>query len=90
MLMVFSVFDARSGSYSPHLYCAVNEQVAARMFQDAVMSREETMLRSHSEDFSLRCVGLFDEDSGLLVEQDPKVVISAEEIVRRSVPREEG
>lgn len=83
MWMLFSVQDVRASEYGAHLICARNEQVAARMFADAVLGPGESLLRLHPEDFRLCLIGYFNEETAELSPELVSVVITAEQIVRR-------
>lgn len=63
MWIVFSVYDKKACEYG-QLYLARKEQVAARMFADAITA--ENTLGKYPEDFCLMAVGQFDETEGLV------------------------
>lgn len=58
----FSIFDAKAAAFAQPFYAA-NNAVAIRMFQQVVNDRD-TVISQHPEDFSLFCVGEFNDADG--------------------------
>lgn len=79
MQCVFAVYDSRAEQYGM-FFPATNPEVAARMFADAILHGPETIMRMHPEDFALKFVGTFDEETGALVGQSPSHVVSASQV----------
>lgn len=67
---IYSIRDARTGFLHPTF--EVNDAVAARNFEHAVVN-SDSVLFSHASDFSLYRLGLFDEESGQIT-PDPMPV----------------
>lgn len=91
MWLVFSVYDNAAKEYG-QLYLARNATVAARMFTDAIIGPQETVLRLHPEDFELHELGEFNEQNALLVNKatGPESIISATEVLRRHDTNQQG
>lgn len=61
---VYAVRDVKCGFQTPHVN--VNDQVAVRGFESAVM-QSQSELFTHASDFSLYKIGEFDADRGQLI-----------------------
>lgn len=93
MWCVLSVYDLKAQEYGP-LYLARTEQVGGRMFADAVVGGPaDSTLRRYPEDFVLRKVGSFDEESGELFSSiddggEPRDILKAVDVIlmREAVP----
>lgn len=83
MWVVLSVYDRKAAEFG-QLYLARSEAVGARMFADAILGPQETILRQHAEDFVLVRVGEFHEMDGALAACVPGDVIEAVEVLRRA------
>lgn len=64
MTKVFSVYDSKARVFSTPFF-ALTEGVAIRMFVAGV-NDPTTQLCKNPEDFTLFCVGTFDDDIGVL------------------------
>lgn len=62
---VFSIRDFKTGFLAPT--CEVNESVAVRNFEHAVLQSEQTLFFSHPEDYALFRIGHYDSDTGDLI-----------------------
>lgn len=63
MYIITSVRDRKTEEFRG-LYLSRTAEAATRMFLDAILSGEDTVIRQHPEDFYLAQVGFFDEDTG--------------------------
>lgn len=84
MWVVCSVYDRKAREFGQLLIARSNE-VAARMFADAVLGPQESILRLHPEDFVLVLVGEFDEVAGDLYGCGHVNVAEAEAVVYRPI-----
>lgn len=66
---VYSVFDEKAVSFMRPFIFTTDGQ-ATRAFSDGV-NDSSCHLSKHSEDYSLHCIGTFDEKSGLIVAETP-------------------
>lgn len=64
----YSLYDVKALTYSPPFYCAAHGQ-AVRMVMD-LAGDNNTMVGRHPADFTLFCVGRFNDQSGELVAND--------------------
>lgn len=62
---LYSVYDRKSEAYSPP-QTIVNDGVAIRMFNESCKSDPDSMWSKYYEDFSLFCLGEFDEKTGMI------------------------
>ena len=82
-LMVFSVFDTKAGAYASPFFMS-NQAQASRDFGDAVQN-PKLHLNKHPEDFSLYCLGIFDDNSGKIESFDtPDHVCNAVDFINNS------
>lgn len=58
----YSIRDARVGFMN--LQAQQNDQVAARGFKNLLESPERNVINSNPEDYSMYCIGEFDESTG--------------------------
>lgn len=65
MYIVTSVRDRKTEEFRL-LYISRTSEAAKRMFADALLTGEDTVIRQHPDDFYLAQVGYFDEDTGEL------------------------
>jgi len=79
---VFSIFDSAAQCFAQPFY-APAEQVAIRSVKDMVQ-KEGNQLHAHPEDFDLRHVGMFDDNSGALDSCEPRVVCRCKDLTVRS------
>ena len=71
---IYSICDKLTGFMTPTV--DLNDASAMRNFEHAVLS-PGSLLNSHSEDYSLCCVGTFNSDTGEVEPLNPvKVVVS--------------
>lgn len=78
ILQVFAVFDSKAGFFGNPFFDQ-KEGSAIRNFADAVndTSNPNNMWNKHPEDFSLFCLGEFDNNSGELIPSLPKSLVTA-------------
>lgn len=79
-LNMYAVYDEKAQAFRS-MHFVQSDGVATRNFGDAVCSENPNTayLRQHPSDFSLYCVGSFDDESGLV-----QAVVPARLIVRAS------
>lgn len=63
VLGLYSVYDITAMVYSPP-FCAVNDEVAKRVFQQLVASDPTAMIARYPKDFIVKRVGSFDDALG--------------------------
>lgn len=89
--MVYNVYcirDSRIGFLTPVL--EVNDEIATRNFFHSVVNSND-VLASFSSDFSLYCLGQFDNDAGVFISKGlPRFVVSADAALTHfSTPKKE-
>lgn len=70
LLHAYTVYDNKSLTYSPPFF-AVQDGVATRMFQDLV-NDTNTSVGQHPADYTLYCVGTFNDATAQLEPTAPK------------------
>lgn len=70
---VYSIQDVKTGFMAPTV--EINDQVAMRNFQHAIM-QSESILFTHASDFKLYKIGEFDSDTAVLDQVVPLVLIA--------------
>lgn len=83
----YSVFDNCSKTYTQPFHLARNEQ-AVRAFSDAVNSKDHQFAQ-HPEDYTLFCLGSFDDNTGHYENQTPAPEPLANGLSVKIVKREE-
>lgn len=79
MYALYAVYDAKGNEYRS-LFPARSDGIAVRLFSSAVRL-PDSELGSYPDDFSLVCLGFFDERSGEISREDARMVISARALV---------
>lgn len=74
LLNAYSLYDSKALSYSPPFYCSAHGQ-AVRMVIDLASDHGNNVGR-HPSDFTLFCVGQFDDSNGRLLPADVREHIS--------------
>lgn len=59
---VYAIRDAKTGFLSPT--CEINDQVAQRNFESAVLNSDHSLFFTHPDDYSFYRLGSFNSDSG--------------------------
>ena len=59
---IFSIYDSKAEAYNTPLYLAAKGQ-AVRAFDDQV-NKEGSEIGNHPEDYTLFCLGTFDDSTG--------------------------
>lgn len=78
---LYSVFDSKGGFHlSP--FPAANDAVAARQFGE-FCTNPETPMNKHPEDYSLKAIGSFDDESGAVGPIDHRSIAHASTYVIR-------
>lgn len=75
---IYTIFDAKAHAYLPPFYMQ-NEKVAIRAFKDAVDDPKSNFYR-HPEDYTLHCIGTFDDETAQLDTSIPFLVASANQV----------
>lgn len=80
-LKIFSVFDSKAAFFGNPFY-EQHDASAIRAFSDAVAekSNPNNMWAKHPEDFSLTCIGEFDNETGEIKPQLPISIVTASAI----------
>lgn len=89
---VYSLFDRKLRLYG-QVFEERNDYSVQRMLADGVRGIPESLMSKHPDDFDLYQVGVFDEESGLLNDQDtwiPRLVCCVAELVGRPALSKEG
>lgn len=66
---IYSIRDMKSGFLAPTV--EVNDAVAQRNFEHAVLNSEQSLFFSHPEDYALYKIGEMDSDKGVISPQVP-------------------
>ena len=77
---VFSVFDIKAACYSAPFF-QHNDSVATRSFID-VVNDPKSAVYIHPEDYILREIGEFDDNTGVLKAIEPKTLVTASAVQR--------
>lgn len=85
MLKVYCVKDAKIGMNQP--FVCNNDLDAMRQFQDTINRPPQNGIKStlalHPEDFSLYCLGSFEQETGK-IEPEQRLLVSATDLVKKS------
>lgn len=82
MFVVLSVYDRVAQVYGS-LVLDRSLVAGIRGFGDALKSGKESTILQHADDFDLVTLGTFDELTGELCANDPKLVITASALLRQ-------
>lgn len=77
---MYSIYDERSKMYQAPVV-RMNDSVAMRDFETSVKS--EGMMAKFPEDFSLFCVGAWDDEKGVVVAVAPSRIAHAMDVIRK-------
>ena len=81
-LKVYSIFDKAAKAYNTPFFMH-NKALALRAFEDNVNSAEENNISKHPEQFSLFCLGEYDDSKGTFeLLQQPELEATALELVK--------
>ncbi len=80
MLLMYTVFDVKSASYGRPFFLQ-NDAMAIRSFSD-IANDQGTMIYRHAEDFSLLCVGTFDDAVGVIKPETHRPISSAAALIK--------
>ena len=83
-LSIYTIHDVKAQNYGKPFY-AFNDDVARRSFEQEVNNPESTLNRA-PEDYTLFCIGSFDDSTGLIDEQVPHSLGSALEYYQQPKP----
>ena len=87
-LCFYSVFDSAVGAYMRPFVMQSDGQ-AVRQFTDEAVGADNP-IASHPEDYSLFRVGMFDDNSGTIIAEEPTCLARAHEVVAASRTIEPG
>lgn len=74
----YSVYDIKVGYGMP--VTQENDAVAMRNFENVCLD-EHSVFHTHCSDFSLRCIGTFDTDTGEISPTTPREICAASDFV---------
>lgn len=77
---VYSVKDNKACSFQG-CYLFTTDGVAVRALTSQTMLQGNPVLKENPEDFDLYCVGSFDEETGKLEGEEPRLLIHFGEVV---------
>lgn len=83
MLGIYSVHDNAVGAFMSPFY-ARSKGEAVRSFTEAANDPKH-QFALHAADYTLYCIGVFDDNSGMLKPMDPDRIISATEATIKSI-----
>lgn len=87
LLNAYSLYDVKALTFSPPFYCSAHGQ-AVRMVMD-LANDPNTMVGRHPEDFTLFCIGMFNDATGGLLPADNREHVSdAVALLARRHPRD--
>lgn len=79
-LKIFSIYDEKALSYNTPQYLA-HQGEAIRMLQ-TTLDNKESMISKYPKDFSLYCLGLYDNNTGRFEGyNEPKLIMRASELL---------
>ena len=78
-LKIYSIFDTASGMYFRPFFMQSDGQ-AARAFKDLSTDLEHDVGK-HPEDYTLFCLGEWDDNNGEIIAEDPRRLATALEMV---------
>ena len=79
-LKIFSLFDEKAQAYNTPQYLK-HPGEAIRMLQ-TTLSNKDSMVAQYPEDYSLYCLGTFDDNNGKIAcTVEPELVIRATELI---------
>lgn len=81
---IFSIYDTKAKAYLPP-FILPEEAMAVRTFGDCV-NRDDHQFHAHPEDYSLFCLGIFDDKIGEIVHNAPEIVATGLELVDTTKP----
>lgn len=75
-LVVCSVFDNKLGAYARPMFTP-SRGVAIRSFQDELQRQaDDNIMAKHPDDFSLHCLGTFDDENGQFEQSGVEILVS--------------
>lgn len=75
---VYSIYDKKSATYSLPFYAPTHDTVCRVVVSSMIDRRADYYL--HSEDYSIRFIGEYDEKQGLMIPCDPVSIKTCEEL----------
>lgn len=87
LLKIFSIYDEKACVYNTPQYLA-HKGEAIRMLQTTV-DNKDSMLNKYPEDYSLYCLGTFDDNKGAFRGySNPELVVRASELIADKVQKD--
>lgn len=84
MLGIYAVEDTKSGEFRG-IFLQRSNEAAVRLFTDAILHGEDSMMRRYPQDYQVCRLGEFSELSGVIVGcEHPIVLATALQVVRRA------
>lgn len=82
-MKLYSIFDKKANIYNTP-FPAPTDVHAARTFSMQVNNaNDHNMLNFAPEDFSLYCIGTFNDHTGEIAAQTPEMLIEAEKLIKK-------
>lgn len=81
---VYSIRDRKVGAYMTPFF-SLNDDTAVRSFSHAC-ENPQSLMSSYPEDYSLHCIGIFDDESGELLPESPRFLCNAPSRAAASLP----
>mgnify|MGYP001463066401 CR=1 FL=1 len=76
----YAVFDEKAEVFSSP-FLEISDGTAIRAIQDIVINNKDHVFAKHPSDFSLHCLGDFDETTGVITGQpEPTKIIEVEKL----------
>ena len=79
---VYSIYDRTAQVFNTPFF-QHNDGMAIRAFQDNVNS-QDSVINKHPEQFSLHCLGEYDDQTGTITTQEPVLLTSGNELLQQS------
>jgi hypothetical protein len=69
ILKIYSIYDSAANAYMQPFFMH-NDGIAIRAFQDNVNSKEENNISQHPDQFTLFCIGEYDDSNGQITKAE--------------------
>lgn len=80
-MILVSVYDKKADTYAP-CYCIANKHIAIRSFENLVKNGDSDVSK-FPEDFALMEVGSFAEDTGIVENIVPNILVNATDFIMK-------
>lgn len=90
ILKVYSIYDVAAKAYMQPFFMH-NDGLALRAFQDNVNTKEENQISKHPEQFTLFCLGEYDDSKGQFqsLEAPKAMAVGTEVLMEKKYPAAE-